>query len=290
MFSIPWKAASVYRVYFPAICRLCSLDFALLKRYGINQFVLETILHPVCKDFEIGVSNSDTSQVVHESAPNNNCSDEIKTVAIDDQPCAEGFVTLPSLIYPQGEYQQTLKRVERVHSTNIHSQPVVYVMAPVQNGSLAMQKHSTYQSSTVPVTRHKILSHPYLRPIETTNGQQVTILNKREPRSAYIAKTTEHSQDAVATVKSLQSSQRREVVQSTSRSGGSINTNYVVEKVVRDAMKISPAVQLTEEERSLFDAEGLPIPFRYPLSKQEEKNLKRVRRKLKNKVSGDSIL
>ena len=51
-------------------------------------------------------------------------------------------------------------------------------------------------------------------------------------------------------------------------------------------MPQSGVLILSEEEKRTLISEGYPIPSKLPLTKQEEKNLKKVRRKIKNKVSG----
>merc|ERR1712008_305862 len=42
---------------------------------------------------------------------------------------------------------------------------------------------------------------------------------------------------------------------------------------------------LTEEEKKTLISEGYPIPSKLPLTKSEEKSLKKIRRKIKNKIS-----
>ncbi|KAL8619014.1 hypothetical protein ACOMHN_020712 [Nucella lapillus] len=50
-------------------------------------------------------------------------------------------------------------------------------------------------------------------------------------------------------------------------------------------MPQSGVLILSEEEKRTLISEGYPIPNKLPLTKQEEKNLKKVRRKIKNKIS-----
>ncbi|XP_052473704.1 cyclic AMP-responsive element-binding protein 3-like protein 4 [Carassius gibelio] len=52
-----------------------------------------------------------------------------------------------------------------------------------------------------------------------------------------------------------------------------------------DGFLVYPELQLTEEEQKLLDQEGVSLPNNLPLTKTEERILKKVRRKIRNKLS-----
>lgn len=86
------------------------------------------------------------------------------------------------------------------------------------------------------------------------------------------------------TQQQLQQQQQQQPGQNNS-TGSSMSTVNLISSQDWKSAASGQVVMLTEEERRTLVAEGYPIPQRFPLSKAEERSLKKIRRKIKNKIS-----
>lgn len=94
---------------------------------------------------------------------------------------------------------------------------------------------------------------------------------------------TSDSEGSLSPQRSAPSSPIRPV--SVTKPVQSNNNKHITQPLFTNPIPQSGYLVLSEEEKRTLIAEGYPIPGKLPLTKQEEKNLKKIRRKIKNKIS-----
>uniref|UniRef100_T1JLK8 BZIP domain-containing protein n=1 Tax=Strigamia maritima TaxID=126957 RepID=T1JLK8_STRMM len=167
----------------------------------------------------------------------------------------------------------------------------VYIKQEPMSASSSPQPHRKSQSLLKPPTiilatrpnRSNVLPKVNMK-METSAGSPGFSLPPTPPSSTSSDSEGSLSPEHVLQPVSPSSSGRQRQQTSSSRSSSQASSNH--SSLISSQPKgATGTLVLTDEEKRTLLAEGYPIPSRLPLSKAEEKSLKKIRRKIKNKIS-----
>ncbi|PAV89384.1 hypothetical protein WR25_11926 [Diploscapter pachys] len=195
---------------------------------------------------------------------------------------ADAFYTNDNFLYGSGQDwdyspNNEVLQIETVNTAG-PQKPTTYSMhKTVGNGT--NQKVSAYRLSSVRSNQSGAF---------VLRRQQNLQANRSLNRTAQVVRFKPAANSALRANPSSLSLSSTGSASSSSSYSSQPSSGPLIKVASNDRSRKYPALVLTEEEKRLCKKEGIVLPEYYPLTKAEERDLKRIRRKIRNKRSAQT--